>query len=101
MGLDRNAIYVPQPGEILTVLGTKDNQTTAWAFQLTTHAGSMQTDLLLRGKIIGARFAIGLDNRLRTQRESIDRLMKHLGQHCPALRAAARCEWMETNDREH
>lgn len=96
MGLDQNAIYVPQPGEILTVLGTKDNQTTAWAFQLTTHAGSMQTDLFLRGKIIGARFETVLDIRLRTQRESIDRLMKHLGHHCPALRAASPCSWMES-----
>lgn len=100
MGLDRNALYVPTTGEILTVMGTKDDQTVAWAVQMTAQAESplldmMYVGLVLRGKIIGARFETGLDSRVRTQKESIDRLMEHLKVHCPALREAAPCHWME------
>jgi len=102
MALDRTALYVPTPPEIMTVLGTKDKATVAWALQVTRPAvfelnQTSPAEIILQGNIVGARFETGLDSRIRTQRESIDRLLEHLKTHCPALLRAEVCPWMEAH----
>lgn len=95
MRLDRKALYVPAPQEILTVMGTLDSHTVTWALSLTepgTWAPRPHGDhLTLKGRVIAARFETGLDSRLRTQAESIERLLTHLKNHCPALLGTGPC----------
>lgn len=88
----REAIYTPQPNEILVVRGQIDSRTVQWAFNVEMArfrpSGPDQTFMLnLTGRIVGADFNADLDDRIATQKASINRLMDHLRHHCPDLRA--------------
>lgn len=53
------------------------------------HTGQIQ----LIGKIVGADFDPGIDGMNTRQRTQIDRLLKHLGEHCPEFRTGQVCEF--------
>lgn len=86
MNIDRAAIYTPQPNEILVVQGTLDSRTVQWAVnveQLRWSPGAVPLNFALAGRILGATFHDGTDDRLRNQRRSIDDLLGHVKHHCP------------------
>lgn len=94
MALNRNAIYIPSLNEILIVRGSLDNKTTSWALNVSRFAwatGSEPYSLHLSGRIIGAEFSDAIDERIATQRKSIDLMLDHLKVHCPKLLGTGSC----------
>lgn len=95
--INRDAVYMPQPNELLSVRGLVDNRTVMWSFNVTEGQWMPAPDLSMRltGRIVGAEFFSGIDERLKNQRDSIDRMLKHLQYHCPMLAGTGGCAHQE------
>jgi hypothetical protein len=87
--MEREAIYKPESQEILVVRGLLDRRTVMWSYNVSKAewlASPEPFTLQMTGRIIGAEFFDGIDERLANQKASIDRLLKHLKHHCPDLK---------------
>lgn len=59
------------------------------------HLDSRSGIVVLRGQIMSARWGLLDDGRVERQRDSIDRLLVHLKQHCPELLGSGKCEHLD------
>lgn len=95
--INRTSIFSPKPGALLgiRVTNTADSTTHNWSFQLQRGVwvpGDRRAYAIkLEGQVIAAGPAEGIDQRLANQRDSIDRLLKHLEKHCPRF-VSGECE---------
>lgn len=93
--IDREAVYLPQAGELLVVYGEVKGKTSRWGFQVSENGiwiPGTDFSLQLKGKILGADFTTQVDDRVARQRESINRLLEHLKTHCPKLLGTGECD---------
>lgn len=89
--IDRNALYTPGKGELVIIRGAVTGRSVDWTLRVRDCAvnvfPTLKPDLCvtttLTGDIVGAGFNDALDARIKNQKESISRLMEHLGRHCP------------------
>lgn len=92
--IERDAVYAPRRGEILMIRGEQKGKTTQWGFQLSQEGlwvPGTEWGISLTGKIIGASFPTGIDDRIVQQRRSIDLMLDHLKDHCPKLQGKGDC----------
>lgn len=95
MGIERNAVVLLLPNEIATMRIPVGNKTAYWVIntkQMLWVPGSGPFAFELQGNIIGSEFNEALDERVATQRQSIDRLLGHLKLHCPKLLGTGDCD---------
>lgn len=93
--LNRDALYLPTPHELLVIRSSLNNCTTEWL--LSVEKAEWQDRpmgdraLSLQAQIVGADFNTDLDSRLGNQRDTINRLLDHLREHCPRLQGNGPC----------
>lgn len=92
--INSDAIYTPTAGEILQVIGDSAGRTTNWLLLVKDCAWvpGGEYRLGITGQITAAKLNPTTDMLRANQKASIDRLLKHLKHHCPALGEAARLE---------
>lgn len=98
-GVAREAIYTPQPNELLLVRGELTGRTVEWALAISQARfapGATPYALNLDGRIVGARFNDQIDLRIAEQKASINRLLSHLKHHCPNLLGRGGCDWKQS-----
>lgn len=95
--INRASVFTPEPGALITLrVPDKAKATHNWDLRLSR--GIWVPDdrrnwtFRLEGQVVTAGPAEGIDQRLANQRESIDRLLKHLAKHCPRLLSGGECE---------
>lgn len=96
MIINRDAIYTPQPNELLLVRGEVSGRSVDWALAISQARfapGAMPFDLTVSGRIVGADFNDQIDLRVAEQKRSINRLLSHIKRHCPALLGTGGCDW--------
>jgi hypothetical protein len=90
--LDKTAIYTPQTGQLLVVRGEAADRTVQWLLKLREPARwSPQPEpyvITIHGTVVGAQFSTEIDERIANQKASIDRLLKHVREHCPEFAVA-------------
>jgi len=101
MSVNREALYVPEPNEILEIIGTKDNKTTGWALNVERAQRGAGEKFMVVGRIIGAKFQTDADQRVARQRESLDRLLRHVSTHCPRLLGLGDCPFVNEEGLTH
>lgn len=103
MGIDRDAIFTPVRGVnvVIGAIHPEGQRETRWTVRLDDQLlwvpSQRQTDLWqfsLTGHVTDSQFFASIDERLKNQRDSIDRMLKHLKQHCPQLLGQGSCEHM-------
>lgn len=105
MTIDREAIYTPKLDETLQIIGEmSDGRTTGWLLQVKDCAWVPGDGyrLGITGQITAAKLNLTRDLLRDTQKASIERLLRHLKHHCPALGEApglenifAKCNYKE------
>lgn len=103
MTVEQGALWHPPVGEIIVVqtdvprLGREGKDVAQWMIRLTEPGvpeRALYTTLpsvTLTGNIEHAKLAGGLTAQAERQRDSINRLLDHLKQHCPGLNGFSQC----------
>jgi len=102
MAIDGDAVFSPPKGTRMFLDGINpDGRQARWKIQLDNGVlwvpDKMQEnpwEFNLHAHIIDAQFFTSIDDRLKNQRDSIDRLTRHLKEHCPQLLGSGSCEHM-------
>jgi hypothetical protein len=102
MAIDIGAVFSPPEGTRMFLDGINfDGRQVRWTIQLDNGVlwvpNKMQEhpwEFNLHAHIVDAQFFASIEDRLKNQRESIDRLVNHLKEHCPQLIGVRSCEHM-------
>lgn len=103
--MDKDAIVTPRRGQRLKINmfepEKNDPREITWTLLLDDQAlwtpekmAQNPWEFRLHGHLVDAAFSLSVDQRLANQRDSIDRLVNHLRQHCPQLMGKGSCEHM-------
>lgn len=79
------ALQLPKPGDIVMLTFEREGRTISLAVVTSEATFEVGTMISFNGPVKGANFLVGIDQRLDSQRRSIERLLGHLQYHCAAL----------------
>lgn len=94
MAIDRDLLRQSISDKIMTITYQVDKKTAAIVLKPSL-ALIRGTSIEVIADIRDAGYLEGIDKRLDNQRQSIDRLLEHLKQHCPKLLTGEPCNHLE------
>jgi len=101
MAVDTESIFTPTTGARMLLEGLYAGRHTRWTLNLRDSllwipnaAAKYPWEFRIHAHITDAQFAATVDERLTNQRDAIDRLTKHLKEHCPQLLGQGSCDRM-------
>lgn len=88
-------VPIPKKGDVITVTHVVDGTSWGTAIRVDSVVIDRGTIVITAAMSAGPKELAGIDARLDNQRNTIDRLLHHLQEHCPKMTAGGHCPHME------